>query len=173
MSAAPIEWQDLMSVPGSLGAVLQEVFSSVDAEGQNRRRRTPAPPQRRTAQDVHTVAFPQYSMLPFSEAIQPLLKPSLRAVAERAGLEASYLSRLIRGQRPLEKYLIEQIARATRVAPGYFLEYRQLVVSRAVLDAMLEDPVASISAYQVVVRRTALGNSVANLATERSPRAGL
>lgn len=173
MSAAPIEWQDLMSVPGSLGAVLQEVFSSVDAEEQNRRRRIPRPVERRTAQDVHTVAYPQYAVLPFSEAIQPLLKPSLRAVAERAGLDPTYLSRLIRGQRPLEKYLIEQIARATRVSPGYFLEYRQLVVSRAVLDAMIEDPVSSISAYQVVVRRTSSATGVASLATERSPRAGL
>lgn len=167
----PEQWRELLvDVPGSLGAVLQEVFASHDADQLARRADLRKPPPRRTAQDVHTLVFPQYSTEPFAKAVQPLLKPSMRAIADRADMRSGYLSQLISGERSLDVYKLQRIATAARVSPAYFLEYRQMMVLDAISARIAQSPEAGIAAYQAVIRASA-PDLRASTTRARSPRA--
>lgn len=149
----PEQWRELLvDVPGSLGAVLQEVFASHDADQAARRANLRKPPPPRTAQDVHALVYPQYSVEPFAKAVQPLLKPSMRAIAARADMAPGYLTQLIRGERSLDVYKLQRIATAARVSPAYFLEYRQMMVVEAISARIAQSPEAGIAAYRAVMR---------------------
>lgn len=148
------EWRDLfVEVPGALGAVLQELFSAVDADSAPRNGRSAPQRQNHTIDDVNDLLWPKFSTEPFAEAIRPLLKPSLRAIADRAGISPGALSEMISGQRGLDAYRLEQVAKAARVSPAYFLEYRQIKVAEAVTRALAERPAAGISAYKAIANR--------------------
>lgn len=153
MTVAEIDWHEtLREVPGALGALLGEIFASEDMEQASRYRNARPKPQNRSVQDVHDALFPTFSSEPFATAIEPLLKPSLRAIADRAGMSHSQLSRFIDGERPLDRYKLELIAKAARVSPGYFLEYRQMVVTDAVAKHIAANPTAGIAAFKAVTR---------------------
>lgn len=143
----PVDWEAALQVPGALGAILQGLFASEDRDNARRFRNSRVASPERTIADVHDALHPIYSDRPFAESIQPLLKPSLRAIAERAGLDHTNLRHLIAGTRPLSKYKLESLARACRVSPGYFLEYRQMVVSEVVAKQVAESHAAGIAAF--------------------------
>lgn len=69
------------------------------------------------------------STLPFSQSLRELLKLrniSYRRLATRTKLSAGYLNHLACGSRPVPAdQVIRSIARALRVKPEYFFEYRQ------------------------------------------------
>lgn len=148
------QWQSRFAeVPGALGAVLQEIFAVVDAESAPRDKRVKAPARERTIDEVNDLLWPRFATVPFAEAIQPLLKPSMRALADRAGMSPSTLTRLIAGELPLDRFRLERIAAAAKVAPGHFLEYRQLVVAEEVTRALATNPAAGISVYKALANR--------------------
>lgn len=145
------QWRELFAeVPGSMGALLQGLFVIVDAERAPRRGQ--AVPRERTAQELHDLLHPQFSDLPFAESVRPLLKPSLRAVAERAGMNPGYFTRLVSGERELDRYTLERIAAAARVDPGYFLEYRQMFVADMVSRQVARNAPVGIAAYKALAR---------------------
>lgn len=145
------EWEDLFrQVPESFAAVMRAIFAEIEAEEAPRHRHHKAPARQRTIEDVYGVLYPQFSTEPFAVAIQPFLKPSLRAFAARSKINLSSLHRMVRGVEPLSLGKIEQIARAAKVAPAYFLEYRQLVITAAIEDQFRAHPAASVSAYKAL-----------------------
>lgn len=167
----PEQWRELLvDVPGSLGAVLQEVFASHDADQAARRANLRKPPPRRTAQDVHALVFPQYSVEPFAKAVQPLLKPSMRAIAQRADMSPGFLSQLIAGARALDVYKLQRIAAACRVSPAYFLEYRQMMVLEAISSRIAQSPEAGIAAYRAVMQAAETRTGVRTSQTHGGPR---
>lgn len=72
---------------------------------------------------------PPNSTEPFAEALRRLLElrnMSYRRLATRTKLSAGYLNHLACGTRPVpSNQVIKVLARALRVGPEYFFEYRQ------------------------------------------------
>lgn len=101
-------------------------------------------------QEILDVVYPRRSMKPFGEALSEASKMTDSAVAKMAGMNPGTLYKLRHGREPLTKDKIEAIARVLHVDPGYFHEYRVLVIHEAI-DALLT-PHRSLQAYASVER---------------------
>jgi len=77
---------------------------------------------------------PANSLKPFSEALRELMalrKISYRKLATRTKLSAGYLNHLACGSRPVPTdQVVKVIARALRVKPEHFFEFRQRGLQR-------------------------------------------
>jgi transcriptional regulator with XRE-family HTH domain len=81
----------------------------------------------------------RFSNEPFGPTIQALMTErgtTYRALAERTGLSAGYLNHLVHGNRPVpSSEVIATLAKALRVEPEHFREYRIRVITQR-LEAM-------------------------------------
>ena len=75
----------------------------------------------------------RFSEEPFGETIQALMAErgtTYRGLAERTGLSAGYLNHLVHGNRPVPSNdVIATLAKALRVEPEHFREYRIRVIT--------------------------------------------
>jgi transcriptional regulator with XRE-family HTH domain len=86
---------------------------------------------------------------PFGEALPGLLLErglSLRELSRRLGMDATYLSRVRRGQKRLPVDLPKRVAVALGLPEGYFPETREA----AILDAVRRDPELRERIYRTV-----------------------
>jgi transcriptional regulator with XRE-family HTH domain len=81
----------------------------------------------------------RFSNEPFGPTVQALMserKTTYRALADRTGLSAGYLNHLVHGNRPVPSDdVIVTLAKALRVEPEHFREYRIRVITER-LEAM-------------------------------------
>jgi transcriptional regulator with XRE-family HTH domain len=81
----------------------------------------------------------RFSNESFGSTIQALMSErgvTYRQLAERSGLSAGYLNHLVHGNRPVPSdEVIAQLAKALRVEPEHFREYRLRVITER-LEAM-------------------------------------
>jgi transcriptional regulator with XRE-family HTH domain len=81
----------------------------------------------------------RFSNESFGPTIQALMSErgiTYRQLAERSGLSAGYLNHLVHGNRPVPSDdVITQLAKALRVEPEHFREYRLRVITER-LEAM-------------------------------------
>ena len=81
----------------------------------------------------------RFSNESFGPTIQALMSErgiTYRQLAERSGLSAGYLNHLVHGNRPVPSDdVIAQLAKALRVEPEHFREYRLRVITER-LEAM-------------------------------------
>jgi transcriptional regulator with XRE-family HTH domain len=81
----------------------------------------------------------RFSNEPFGPTIHALMSErgiTYRQLAERSGLSAGYLNHLVHGNRPVPSDdVIAQLAKALRVEPEHFREYRLRVITER-LEAM-------------------------------------
>lgn len=88
---------------------------------------------------------------PFAEALRALLEQrqiSYRRLATRTKLSAGYLNHLACGTRPVPaNQVIKSIARALRVKPEYFFEYRQ----RGLREELYRYPELADALYDFIV----------------------
>jgi transcriptional regulator with XRE-family HTH domain len=81
----------------------------------------------------------RFSNESFGPTIQALMTErgvTYRQLAERSGLSAGYLNHLVHGNRPVPSdEVIAQLAKALRVEPEHFREYRLRVITER-LEAM-------------------------------------
>lgn len=86
---------------------------------------------------------PRRARVPFADALPDLLEPegkprtSRRQLADAAGVDVGYLSRILSGDRPLTVAVCEKVASALGLPDDYFMEVR---VAR-LADALMDDPV--------------------------------
>jgi transcriptional regulator with XRE-family HTH domain len=75
----------------------------------------------------------RFSNEPFGPTVQALMterKTTYRALADRTGLSAGYLNHLVHGNRPVPSDdVIVALAKALRVEPEHFREYRIRVIT--------------------------------------------
>jgi transcriptional regulator with XRE-family HTH domain len=75
----------------------------------------------------------RFSNEPFGPTVQALMnerKTTYRALADRTGLSAGYLNHLVHGNRPVPSDdVIMALAKALRVEPEHFREYRIRVIT--------------------------------------------
>ena len=76
----------------------------------------------------------RFSNEPFGPTVQALMierKTTYRALADRTGLSAGYLNHLVHGNRPVPSDdVIVTLAKALRVEPEHFREYRIRVITQ-------------------------------------------
>lgn len=103
------------------------------------------------------IGHPRFSSLPFGDAVREQLGTrSIGWLAHQSGMAQPVLSRLISGQRPVVKindprgsmYRLEQIARALRVHPSYFTEWRRLWIMSLLDSAFTAQPSLSAGVYR-------------------------
>ena len=76
----------------------------------------------------------RFSNEPFGPSVQALMNErgtTYRALADRTGLSAGYLNHLVHGNRPVPSDdVIVTLAKALRVEPEHFREYRIRVITQ-------------------------------------------
>jgi len=142
--------------PDLMWLIVGDIVRYVSADEIPRGTRTSS---RRQVQDRHQnlqavwhIIGPRYSMDPFPAAVVELIgERSLRAFASRAGFGSpETLRRYMRGERPLTMESLESCAKAGRVEPFYFVEYRAMWIARELQRAMLARPEASVKAIREI-----------------------
>lgn len=102
--------------------------------------------------DLEKIISPSYSMDPVSVSLPELLgSRSQRAFAARVPIHRRTLQRFIAGTHVPTQAQLEAMARAGRVSPAYFREWRQLFVAEAMTKIFAANPNLSITAYKRLV----------------------
>lgn len=147
------EWVELFDrAPQVMHAILGDIFRETKAErereeGRARMGRRPGVVNG-SLNELYDMITPRYAMEPFPISVRELIgTTSLRGFAMRAAMSHSVLSRLITGEIPLSKYRLESLAKAGRVAPAFFMEYRELIIVEAVQALLRNRPNVSVRAY--------------------------
>lgn len=147
------EWAERFEqVPPTFYRLLAELLQEVQAEyererGVERRGRRPTRAAGSMG-DVVDLVYPKRSEKPFPQALREATDQPMWTVASIAGMNPGSLHKLLNGERPLTKSKIEAIAKAIHVDPGYFHEYRVLVIHE-IVDSLLT-PRRSLQAYAAV-----------------------
>jgi len=155
-AVSAVDWAaEFSNFPPAFHRLLADLLAEIEAERAREQgvklaggRRAQQPSG--SMQDVVDVVYPRRSQKPFREALAEATDQPPATVAALAGMNPGTMFRLRNGRRPLTKDTLEQIARAIHVDPGYFHEYRVLVVHEAI-DALLT-PLRSLQAYSSVER---------------------
>lgn len=110
-----------------------------------------------SVEDLWGLVSPKVSNLPFTQAVLELLGDrSLRALALQMRMHHTTLMRLINGERDIviadrpdySMMRLETIARALRVHPSYFVEWRRLWIMSFIDHAIAEQPDLSMGIYR-------------------------
>jgi transcriptional regulator with XRE-family HTH domain len=155
------DWVDLFDrAPHVMHAILGDIFREVRAEAENaagkpRRGRRPRAIDGSLDELWKMITPTLPSVKPFGEAMRELIDASglsLRAFAERAEVDHSTLVRMMSGRLKADPYRLEKLARAGHVAPGYFAEYRAMVLVQAVTALLRAKPRWGLQVYQQIRR---------------------
>jgi hypothetical protein len=112
-------------------------------------------------QELWEMISPRFSQEPFAEAVKELMgTTSLRAFAAKIPMAHYSLTRLMTGERAIVKVndpkgsmaLLESIAKAGKVHPSYFCEWRELYVWSVLQEVLTAKPNLSISLVKQINR---------------------
>lgn len=131
--------------PDVITQILGDIYREVRAQEQ--REAGSAPTGRRpraiagSMDELDAMITPRYSNEPFAVAVEELRAGiSLRAFAAKVPMNHHTLTRMMRGELRLEMWRLELIARAGKVAPAYFLEWRVMYVQECIEIALFKAP---------------------------------
>ena len=99
------------------------------------------------------ITSPRYSTQPFPIAVKELIgERSLRQFAARVPMDHRELSELTRGVTPPSPYWMEQIAKAAKVNPAFFMEYRHAYVTQVLAAVFVAKPNIGIGVFKKLSR---------------------
>ncbi len=105
--------------------------------------------------DLELITSPRYSMDPISVSLPELIgNRSRRSFAARVPCHHSMLQRYIEGVREPDRQALEALARAGRVGPAYFREWRWLFILEAMSSTYDKHPNLSIAAYKLLTKES-------------------
>lgn len=146
--------------PEILHAILGDIFRETRAEqdreaGKARIGRRPKAIDG-SMDELYSMITPQYAQVPFAEAVRPLIdkSPSLRAFAAKVPMHHHTLTRMMRGDVALERWRLECIAKAGKVQPAYFMEYREMMILEAFSAYIRARPNVSIGLHKRMAKAT-------------------
>jgi len=151
------DWLAFFDTPAgidAMGRLLYDIYDEVKAQeererGQHKMGRRPA---RRAVSidELFSVVLPQqYNNEPLPVALRRLLAgQSQREFANRVPCSQPYLARVLSGEREPNVQMIEQLAKAAKVQPWFFLEWRAQYVSELIADVLTKKPHLSIAAVR-------------------------
>lgn len=139
-----------------LGKVLGDAYTTAKDEedrqaGMRRAGSGRRAPRRASLDEVLQTVFPdRYSMEPFPQAMEKILAGrSQRMFAQKTpGLHQMTLSRYMRGVVEPDIEMLELIAKAAKIHPAYFLEWRALYIGELLTNVFRSNPNLSVSALQ-------------------------
>ena len=152
------DWVGLFDrAPHILHSILGDIYreSKAETEREEGRARIGRRPKAidGNLEELYSMITPRYSMEPFAEAVRALIgNRSLRAFAARIPTHHNTLNRLIKGVTPLDRTKLEAIARAGRVHPAYFREWREQFILDAVAAVLHAKPNLSIRVHKEMQR---------------------
>lgn len=103
------------------------------------------------------MSVPRFATIPFGQAVLDLLGDrSIRWLAQNVGIAHSQMSRYLSGARPIVSVhdhrgsmrRMEAVARALRVHPSYFMEWRRMWVMSLIDSAFSAQPALSIGMFR-------------------------
>lgn len=155
------EWVDLFDrAPHIVTQILGDIYRETVAErerdaGKARIGRRPKSVDG-SLDDLWREITPRYSMEPFAESVKELIgrSPSLRAFAKRAGIHHHTITRMIRGEVALDRFRLEQIAKAGKVHPVFFAEYRDMMIAEALVALLRRRPNVGVRIIKQMARGT-------------------
>jgi hypothetical protein len=158
------EWVDFFDRrPEVLLAILGDIYR--ESKALEAREAGRAPTGRRPKHingnlaELEAMITPSYSMEPFGVACRELIGDrSLRAFAARVPMNHHTLTRMMRGELKVDRFRLEAIAKAGRVTPAYFMEWRLAYVQEAVEQVFMAKPNLSIRAIRQLQRARAEGS---------------
>lgn len=141
----------------ALGRVLGDIYDFVKAEEEREagiHRMGRRPRRDGSLEDVYNTVFPQaYTMDPFREAMHKLLNGrSRRQFAPKIPMTQTMFNRLLRGDFEPDMTMLESIARASKVQPAFFVEWRAMFVSQQIDKVLRARPNVGVRAYQSIRR---------------------
>ena len=139
----------------AMGRILGDIFDFVKAEeereaGVHRMGRRPR--RDGSLDEVYRTVFPQaYTMDPFREAMEKLLNGrSQRQFAPKIPMTQSMFSRLLRGDTIPDMATLEHIAKAAKVHPSFFVEWRAMYVSSVIGQVLVDRPNIGVKVYRTL-----------------------
>lgn len=153
------EWVELFDrAPHIVSAMLGDLYRETMAErerdaGKARIGRRPKAIDG-SLDELHDMITPRYSMESFAESARELIEAShsLRSFAKRAGIHHHTITRMMRGEMALDRFRLEAIAKAGRVQPAFFREYREMVILEAVRSLLVRRPNISVRMHKQIAR---------------------
>lgn len=160
-AATSEKWVEFFDSPHGfnvLGKLMGDAYGTVrdEEERQAGVRRTGIgrrTPRRASLDEVLETIFPdRYSTEPFPMAMEKLLAGrSQRAFAKKAHVHQMTLSRLMRGQYEPDLDMLEKLAKAAKVSPAFFLEWRAQYIATVLANVFRKRPNLSIGAIQLLL----------------------
>ena len=152
------EWVGLFDrAPHILHSILGDLYRETKAEREREEGRARIGRRPKAIdgnlEELWGMISPRYSMEPFAESLKDLIgKRSLRAFAARVPIHHHTLTRLMRGEGSLDRFRLEAIAKAGRVHPAYFKEWREQYVLDAISALLSAKPNLSIRVHKEMQR---------------------
>jgi hypothetical protein len=102
---------------------------------------------------LEKIITPQYSLEPLAESLPALIgEQSLRAFAAKVPVHHHQLRRLMRGEAPVTMPMLESLAKAGRVGPAYFVEWRGMYLAEMLTAIAASRPNVTVRFYKQLAR---------------------
>ncbi|MGZ4745712.1 MAG: helix-turn-helix domain-containing protein [Oryzihumus sp.] len=136
-----------------VGDICKAVIATESEVRRNGRRPTP----NLSLADVERILSPNYSMEPFPAALASLMAGrSQRAFAARVPVHHHTLRRLLTGEIAPSLPMMASLAKAGRVEPHYFVEYRAQAIAKVLEEHFADHPNQSIRVFKEIRRAVEL-----------------
>lgn len=153
------EWVQFFASPDgvyAMGRIFGDIWEAVMTEEEKARgitRMGRRPRRQGTLDEVMATVLPQqYTLEPFKVALRGLMGGrSTRAFAPQVPCHQATLVRLLNGDYKPDLAMMESIAKAAKIHPKYFVEYRAGVLAESVRVAMSRQPNLGLRAYRALV----------------------
>lgn len=149
-------WEAFFDVrPGVMYSMLGDIAKVYTATDDASRRVGRRPGVMMSLDDLERIISPRYAVEPLSESLPALIAGrSRRAFAARVPCHHSTLQRFIDGSLTPNRSQLEALARAGRVGPAYFAEWRLMFAMEALAAVYDKHPTMSIAAYKLLTKES-------------------
>lgn len=145
-------WEAFFDIqPGVMYSMLGDIAKVYMATDDTVRRVGRRPGVEMSLEQLERIISPRYAIEPLSISLPALIAGrSRRAFALRVPCHHSTLQRFIDGSLVPTRSQLEALARAGRVGPAYFAEWRLLFAAEAMAAVYAKHPNMSIAAYKML-----------------------
>lgn len=151
---AELDWFEVFyEDPAVLGRIINDIIK-LDGERTGKPGKRPTLDLDIAEEKLRQLCGEDYTSLEFKDAFRVLCgKLSIRGVANKTGLDKSYVHRLLSGNAVPTVEAIEAIAKAFKKHPSYFVEYRIGYIVAVIANKLEQIPETSIHFYKKLAGR--------------------
>lgn len=153
-----LDWHEAFKDIELFGRIWRDI-AKVDPDAPGRSGPRPALDKRQAMERYRQLSGADFTEYPFHEAFQILRREkSVRVLSEMTTIDRNMIGKLLSGTRHPEIWMIEQVAKAFKKKPSYFLEYRVAYILGAMGERITSNPEMSVDLYRKIIRGTHGGN---------------